>query len=67
MGINDFEANFNLIRESQKISCQRKKELFITFLREIDEVFLKNPEDISSLELKHAEIVYCQIENYLNH
>ncbi|VMZ40177.1 Uncharacterised protein [Streptococcus pneumoniae] len=41
MGINDFEANFNLIRESQKISCQRKKELFITFLREIDEVFFK--------------------------
>lgn len=65
MRIKDFEVNFKVIRKSQGISCQRKKELFITFLLEIEEVYFKEPEKICPIELQLAEIVYREIQEYL--
>lgn len=66
MGIKDFEINFKIILESKTMSRERKKELLLTFLDAIDEIFLKEPDSISLTELKRAENLYSQIQHYLN-
>lgn len=66
MGIKDFEINFYLIRESKRISCQRKKEIFITFLYEIEELFLIAPDYKNSSEQENAKKLYKKIKDFLN-
>lgn len=66
MGIKDFELNFEMIKESKKISCERKKTLFLTFLWQIEEIFFNSPNYKNTPEKEAAENLYSRIKNYLN-
>lgn len=66
MGIKEFEINFEVIQGSKKISCERKKELFVNFLNEIDEIFFKTSDYKNLPEQSDAKNLYSRIQNYLN-
>ncbi|GEK91212.1 hypothetical protein [Alkalibacterium kapii] len=66
MGLNDVKSNFQAIKASPVIAFPKKVDLLITQLETLDVLYLSDSADVTKSERHEAQVLYTEIENYIN-